>query len=102
MTAAFYEHANGSLHFRAPAGGGGSEWDAPATQADIKANPDAYERYLAAKNAPTPVAVPASSVDMAAVQAAHDALKAMETENASLSSRVTELETLLAAHAASS
>lgn len=52
--AKFYDHPQtGRLHFQAPAGGTGggatSEWDAPATEADIRDNPREHSRYLKEK-----------------------------------------------------
>ena len=65
MPAAFYDHpVTGKLHIRAPAGGGGSEFDGPATEADIRNHAEAHQRYLAEKHA---------ARDHAAQDAAHDA-----------------------------
>lgn len=46
MSAAFYDHpVTGKLHLRAPAGGGGSEYDGLATETDIRNHPEAHQRY---------------------------------------------------------
>jgi hypothetical protein len=51
----FYDHPHsGKLYFRADAGGGmhaTSEYDAPATAADIKQHAEAYDQYVKAKTA---------------------------------------------------
>jgi len=53
--ARFYDHPTGKLHFAAMAGGHGggatSEYDAPATSADIAAHPQAHGRYIREKAA---------------------------------------------------
>jgi len=53
--ARFYDHPTGKLHFAAMAGGHGggatSEYDAPATSADIAAHPQAHGRYICEKAA---------------------------------------------------
>ena len=81
--AEFYDDPSGKLYFRAPAGGGNSIWDAPATDADIAANPAAYREYVVAKRDAT------QEAEMAEAEASIiDALKA---ENAALLARVADL-----------
>ena len=54
----FYDHPKtGTLYLRADAGGGmhaTSEYDAPATQADIKQHAEAYAEYQRAKETGKP------------------------------------------------
>lgn len=76
MPAEFYDHPSGRLFFRAPAGGGGSQFDGAATPDDIRRNPDAYRDYLDAKHT-TEIRAQREANEAAA--AAQQTLKAEET-----------------------
>lgn len=77
--AEFYDHESGKLYFRAPAGGGNSVWDAPATHADIAGNPAAHREYLQAKQAAKVAEAEAASVE------------AIKAENSALHGRIADL-----------
>ena len=80
--AEFYDHESGVLYFRAPAGGGNSVWDAPATPSDIAANPAAHREYVLGKRSQ------ANAAEAAKVES--EAIEALRAENAALHARIAE------------
>lgn len=83
---AFYDNEKaGKIYMRAPAGAGGSEFDGPATDSDIAANPDAFARYRAGKKRAAEPAAPTTDERIAALQAEHETILAeVRAENAKL------------------
>ena len=82
----FYDHpVTGKLFFRAPAGGGNSVFDGPATEADIRNHPHDHDRYRGEKLR--------IATEAAAAKAEADALSALKTEAASVAEHIATIET---------
>jgi hypothetical protein len=83
--AEFYDHpVTGKLFFRAPAGGGNSVYDGPATESDVKIFAQDHDRYCIGKLAA------ARKAD--ADRSDTDALAALKSETAEIEQQVAEVE----------